>query len=372
MGSHLSSLGIKCTNEESYTKVLEEILTKVGYSEFVDRKTGKGYLQTGFTNQIELDFIVQGGEITDLELHHNTNHYVNLDTFKYYEEDKCLCSIGFGDYVLNVKVPNTFYIVPENDKKKYMCQISCINETYELFDTVEEFAKKKYDGQIAEESIFPYGTFENNSGCIINGYIKDIEVLTNPFHNDKYLKVYLQSCDNIFECFFDYDEYNKLKVGKLMSGTFYLTGKIMERYYGSEMGNTKRKEQKESKIQTLDDLFDALWNSWSRETAYPTCQNEWVPMDRCYGQCAITASLVYDIFGGEIHKIKNRDGSTHYYNIIEGRVVDLTGYQFDLFGIKAQYEKNPIIVQREYCNKNLDTKARYDKLVQNVAQYLKK
>ena len=101
-------------------------------------------------------------------------------------------------------------------------------------------------------------------------------------------------------------------------------------------------------ITTLLELFAVLEKCWSRETAYPSCQAEWVPNDPSYGQCAITATLVHDMFGGTIHKIKVNGGGTHYFNKINGQYVDLTREQFDLYDLPVNYEPNQEI-SREYC-----------------------
>ena len=70
--------------------------------------------------------------------------------------------------------------------------------------------------------------------------------------------------------------------------------------------------------------------------------------DPSYGQCAITATLVHDMFGGTIHKIKVNGGGTHYFNKINGQYVDLTREQFDLYDLPVNYEPNQEI-SREYC-----------------------
>ena len=49
-------------------------------------------------------------------------------------------------------------------------------------------------------------------------------------------------------------------------------------------------------IDTLHKLYAVLRKTWTAETAYPSCQAEWVSTDPSYGQCAITAMLVYDMF----------------------------------------------------------------------------
>ena len=89
-----------------------------------------------------------------------------------------------------------------------------------------------------------------------------------------------------------------------------------------------------------------------------------------YGQCAITAMLVYDMFGGCIHRIRVNGEGTHYFNKIDGCYVDLTREQFDLYDIPIVYEPNEQM-KREYCGKNPDTKGRYHQLQKNIIRYLK-
>ena len=87
--------------------------------------------------------------------------------------------------------------------------------------------------------------------------------------------------------------------------------------------------------------------------------------DPTYGQCAITATLVYDMFGGTIHKIRVSGGGTHYFNKINEHYIDLTSDQFDLYDIYVDYSNNEL-VKREYCGKNADTLKRYKLLVQAI------
>ncbi len=122
-------------------------------------------------------------------------------------------------------------------------------------------------------------------------------------------------------------------------------------------------------ITNLLELFAVLEQCWSKDTAYPSCQAEWVPDDPSYGQCAITATLVYDMFGGSIHKIKVSGGGTHYFNRLNGKYIDLTVEQFNLYNIPVHYEPNQEI-PREYCGKNADTLKRYRQLQRNIMKYL--
>lgn len=145
----------------------------------------------------------------------------------------------------------------------------------------------------------------------------------------------------------------------------------MRRYYGEELGSVKRKKLGNSQLETIDDLYNILRECWCKETAYPSCQAEWVPNDPSYGQCAITAMLVYDMFGGTIHRIRVSGGGTHYFNKINGQYLDLTVEQFDLYNIPVNYEPNEEM-DRKYCGKNKDTQKRFELLIKRIAEKVNK
>jgi len=44
-------------------------------------------------------------------------------------------------------------------------------------------------------------------------------------------------------------------------------------------------------------------------------------------QSSVTSQLIYDVFGGEILKIRNKKG-WHFYNRIDGKRIDFTGSEF--------------------------------------------
>lgn len=145
-----------------------------------------------------------------------------------------------------------------------------------------------------------------------------------------------------------------------------LSGRTIH-YYGEEFGDKiKAKSDVYKDVETLNDLFGALLNCWERKTAYPASQADYDKLnDPTYGQCAITATIVHDLFGGTIHKIRVSGGGTHYFNKIEGHYIDLARDQFDLYNIPVDYEPNEV-VNREYCNKNANTLERYTLLVDNL------
>ena len=142
-------------------------------------------------------------------------------------------------------------------------------------------------------------------------------------------------------------------------------------FWGEEQDEVKCKPVPQFPgISNLGELFAVLEQCWAKDTAYPSCQAEWVADDPSYGQCAITAMLVHDMFGATIHKIKVSGGGTHYFNKLNGEYIDLTREQFDIYDIPVEYEPNQEI-PREFCGKNKNTLERYRQLQRNIVRYLK-
>jgi hypothetical protein len=81
---------------------------------------------------------------------------------------------------------------------------------------------------------------------------------------------------------------------------------------------------------TKDVIHRALERSWSAKTS--VCYNPKIaPLS--YGQCAPTAVVIAETFGGEILKtqVRKKDGTSvrHFYNRIEGQRYDFTRSQID-------------------------------------------
>ncbi len=106
----------------------------------------------------------------------------------------------------------------------------------------------------------------------------------------------------------------------------------------------------------VSELKNLLMQSWSVETCAPGLRSEWNEENPSLGQCAITALIVNDYFGGKIMRCMASSGS-HYYNIIvDDSLVDLTVEQF--LGEIPDYA-NGEERTREYLLGNEDTKNRY-------------
>ena len=103
------------------------------------------------------------------------------------------------------------------------------------------------------------------------------------------------------------------------------------------------------------ELKELLSECWCKETCSPGLKDNWTEENPSLGQCAITALIVNDYCGGKIMRCMASSGS-HYYNIVDGQLVDLTVEQFQ--GEIPQYEEGAERT-REYLLSNEDTKNRY-------------
>ena len=105
---------------------------------------------------------------------------------------------------------------------------------------------------------------------------------------------------------------------------------------------------------------------WSKEICSPAFKDNWDEYNPSLGQCAITALIVNDYFGGKIMRCMTTEGS-HYYNLIDNEIVDLTVEQF--LGEIPDYN-NSEERTRDYLLSNSDTKKRYYLLNKNLQEII--
>ena len=117
----------------------------------------------------------------------------------------------------------------------------------------------------------------------------------------------------------------------------------------------------------IEKLKELLIQSWNIETCSPGLKDEWDEKNPSLGQCAITALVVNDFFGGKIMRCMSSSGS-HYYNLIDNIIQDLTVEQFK--GEVPKYDESQERT-REYLLSNADTKKRYEKLLYNLKQSIR-
>ena len=117
----------------------------------------------------------------------------------------------------------------------------------------------------------------------------------------------------------------------------------------------------------IGELKQLLVQAWRKETCSPRLRDKWNEENPSLGQCAITALIVNDFFGGKIMRCMASSGS-HYYNIIDDERIDLTVDQF--LDEIPQYE-NGEERTREYLLSNEDTNNRYLLLNKNLQELIK-
>lgn len=116
----------------------------------------------------------------------------------------------------------------------------------------------------------------------------------------------------------------------------------------------------------LETLIKQLNKVYSKETCYPKCRKDWTPQNNTLGHCSIASLIVMDYFKGKIYKTKV-DGISHYFNIVDNKIIDLTSSQFQKkidYSIKEEKERNELL-------KDKDTKERYLLLKKKLEESLK-
>lgn len=103
----------------------------------------------------------------------------------------------------------------------------------------------------------------------------------------------------------------------------------------------------------IKNIQKVLLECYSKDLCYPKVQCDWNENNRCFGMCAITSLIINDYFGGDICKIYV-DGISHYFNLIENNIVDLTKDQFNR---EIDYKDYKIIDRQKILTD--DTKNRY-------------
>ena len=112
----------------------------------------------------------------------------------------------------------------------------------------------------------------------------------------------------------------------------------------------------------MENLETILNLSWEKRTCYKKLKEKWTYEKPYIGQSAVTSLIVNDLFGGYIMKVKV-NGESHYYNVVEGNIIDYTAKQYEDGLINYAEGK---LAYRGRILQDYDTKSRYYILVQNV------
>lgn len=111
--------------------------------------------------------------------------------------------------------------------------------------------------------------------------------------------------------------------------------------------------------------------AWSKETTFPDVKEKWSNENKAYGQCAITALIIYDLFGGRIIYDKN---NFHIWNELpDGTQQDFSRCQFeeDRFFTITKYKTKKEVLYDE-TGQRTNIVPRYQILKQRFEDALKK
>ncbi len=118
-------------------------------------------------------------------------------------------------------------------------------------------------------------------------------------------------------------------------------------------------------------IEEAFQLSWSKETSFPNTQEDWSEENKAYGQCAVTALIVHDLFGGEFANDKVHN---HIWNILP----DGTEQDFSREQMKEEVSLSTTrVLKRENVlddegAKRVGTPERYQVLKEKFEEYFKK
>lgn len=113
----------------------------------------------------------------------------------------------------------------------------------------------------------------------------------------------------------------------------------------------------------INEVCEIVSMSFSKDTCYPVLRDCWNEENKTLGHCAVTALALNDFLGGKIMRCMSETGS-HYYNLVNGEIVDLTVFQFKNLPDYENGEERT----REYLLSNEDTKNRYKLLFERVKE----
>ena len=119
-------------------------------------------------------------------------------------------------------------------------------------------------------------------------------------------------------------------------------------------------------------LCKILENAWSKNTSADP--EHWRKDSPAWGQCAVTALVVQDYFGGELLRTEARmSWSTkpisHYFNLLpDGRHIDLSRQQFPL---GTNFSTSAVRAREYVLDPKFSTRKRYRLLKRRISRILK-
>lgn len=146
------------------------------------------------------------------------------------------------------------------------------------------------------------------------------------------------------------------------------------KFYGWEQADVPAVSDEYKQIKNPKYLYDLLSEIWCAGTCAPRLRDGWTRENMTLGQCAVTAFLAQDIFGGDVYGILRPGGNYHCYNVVGDCVFDLTSEQFAQSNKpgddeELSYENNPIQSREVHFAKE-EKRLRYEYLKEELRKKL--
>lgn len=119
----------------------------------------------------------------------------------------------------------------------------------------------------------------------------------------------------------------------------------------------------------MEKFIKAIEKSWGKDTAYRKDAPFWTTENPARGQCAITALIVNEYYGGQIYSGVSDNGIYHYWNVIRGEKVDLTEKQFETkltFNNITKWDRDALLATGDVLERYSILKERFAK---NIKTY---
>lgn len=119
----------------------------------------------------------------------------------------------------------------------------------------------------------------------------------------------------------------------------------------------------------VDFLLNELTSCFAYDTCHHSYQDKWSLHNSTAGHSAVAALVIQDYCGGEIYKTRIGK-NTHYYNVVDNKIIDSTSEQFTRYNINLNYDDS-IFVDRGKLIRMVGVKSRYNTLKNRFNSKLK-
>lgn len=140
------------------------------------------------------------------------------------------------DYPLIFEAPNFYQSIISDNEIEVNVQVTAFAKEIAIFKGKEERSKDNLWGMWAEQSFVPSGSFGVDDDpnfvrkpiAIFSGFIREVELRTNEVTGNQFYWFIVESLSANYDVVADLVLIKSLpKVGDILSGSFYLSGKII-------------------------------------------------------------------------------------------------------------------------------------------------